>query len=189
MNRLWFVCLLLMLAPISHGQAVELGGSTDMGNPPKVNVAAPELIVPLHERNPRIHKLRSFQSMVDAAAPGSTLRPAPGTYAGPVHLTKQLIIDGGGKVTIDGGDKGTVFVVQTNGASLRGVHLTGSGSNHDTDDACLNVRGHNNLIEDNKIDNCLFGIDLKQSNNNIVRRNHVRSKQAELGAHILAPDE
>jgi nitrous oxidase accessory protein len=181
MNRLRFVCLLLVLAPISHGQAIDLGGSTDMGNAPKVNVDAPERIIPLHERNPRIHKLRAFQSLVDAAAPGSTLKPAPGNYAGPVHLTKQLIIDGGGKVTIDGGDKGTVFVVQTNGVSLRGLHFTGSGKNHDTDDACVNVRGHNNLIEDNKIDNCLFGIDLKQSNNNIVRRNQVRSKPLELG--------
>ena len=65
--------------------------------------------------------------------------------------------------------------------ALRGLHLTGSGSNHDTDDACLNVRGHNNLIEDNMIDNCLFGIDLKQSNDNIVRGNNVRSKPVELG--------
>jgi len=112
MNRLWLVCLLLVLAPISRGQAVESGVSTDMGNAPMVSVGAPELIIPLRERNPRIHKLQSFQSLVDAAAPGSTLKPAPGTYAGPVHLTKQLIIDGGGKVTIDGGDKGTVFVVQ-----------------------------------------------------------------------------
>src|SRR5574340_808589 len=104
MNWLWSICLILALAPISPGLAADPGGA-DMGAAPKVNVDAPERIIPLHERNPRIHKLRSFQSLVDAAAPGSTLRPAPGTYAGPVHLTKQLIIDGGGKVTIDAGDR------------------------------------------------------------------------------------
>ena len=99
------------------------------------------------------------------------LKPPPGTYAGPVSSTKPLIIDGGGKVTIDAGDKGTVFVLQADGAMLRGLHLTGSGDSHDTDDACLDVRGHRNVIENLVIDNCLFGIDLKQSNHNIVRGN------------------
>jgi len=157
------------------------GSTPDLSTAPRVNVDAPTRLVPLRERDKRIHGLAPFQALVDAAPAGSTLRPKPGNYAGPVHLTKPLIIDGGGKVTIDGGDKGTVFVLETNGATLRGVHLTGSGSSHDGDDACLNVRGHNNTIDGLVIDNCLFGIDLKLSNNNIVRGNRVRSKVAELG--------
>ena len=136
----------------------------------------PVELIPLYLRDKRIHGMVPFQSLVDAAPAGSTLRPKPGVYAGPVHLTKPMIIDGGGKVTIDGGDKGTVFVVETSGATVRGLHLTGSGNSHDTDDGCLNVRGHHNRIENNVIDNCLFGIDLKQSNYNLVYRNKVRSK-------------
>jgi len=157
------------------------GSTPDLSTAPRVTVDSPAHLVPLSERDKRIHALTPFQSLVDAAPAGSTLRPKPGSYAGPVHLTKPLIIEGGGKVTIDGGDKGTVFVLETNGATLRGVHLTGSGSSHDGDDACLNVRGHNNTIDGVVIDNCLFGIDLKQSNNNTVRGNRVRSKEAELG--------
>jgi nitrous oxidase accessory protein len=64
-----------------------------------------------------------------------------------------------------------VFSVQTDGVVLRGLHLTGSGDSHDTDDSCLDVRGHNNVLENLVIDNCLFGIDLKQSNDNILRKN------------------
>jgi nitrous oxidase accessory protein len=64
-----------------------------------------------------------------------------------------------------------------------GIHLTGSGDNHDTDDSCVDVRGHrNNVLEDLVVDNCLFGIDLKQSSNN--RRachNKVSSKPRDLG--------
>jgi parallel beta-helix repeat protein len=56
-------------------------------------------------------------------------------------------------------------------STLRGIHLTGSGDNHDTDDSCLDVRGHGNVVENLVIDNCLFGIDLKQSSDNIVRGN------------------
>ncbi len=148
---------------------------------PRVDVDKPVQLVPLYLRDKRIHGLTPFQELVDAAPAGSTLRPKPGLYAGPVHLTKPLIIDGGGKVTIDGGDMSTVFVIDTNDATLRGLHLRGSGSSHDTDDACLNVRGHRNLVESLVIDDCLFGIDLKQSNNNIVRNNTIKSKPLELG--------
>ena len=161
--------------------APRLGQSADMSNAPRVDVDKPVELVPLYLRDKRIHGLTPFQSLVDAAPAGSVLRPKPGNYAGPVHLTKPLIIEGDGKVTIDGGDKSTVFVIETRGATVRGLHLTGSGGSHDSDDACLNVRGHNNVIENIVIDECLFGIDLKQSNNNIVRGNRIRSKQADLG--------
>ncbi len=153
----------------------------DLSNAPRVDVDKPVELIPLYMRDKRIHGLVSFQSLVDAAPVGSTLHPKPGSYAGPVQLTKLLIIDGGVKVTIDGGDKGTVFLIRTDGATVRGLHLTGSGPSHDSDDACLNVRGNRNLIENNEIDNCLFGIDLKQSNLNIVRGNSIRSKPLEIG--------
>ena len=43
------------------------------------------------------------------------------------------------------------------------------------------MRGHRNLIENLVIDNCLFGIDLKQSSDSVLRGNKVRSKPRELG--------
>jgi nitrous oxidase accessory protein len=128
-----------------------------------------------------VHGLKPFQDLVDAAPAGSVLNVPAGTYAGPVVLDKPLTIEGAGKVTIDAGDRGTVFSLKTDGATLRGVHLTGSGDSHDTDDSCLDVRGHNNRIEKLVIDNCLFGIDLKQSNDNVVIGNKVRSKPADVG--------
>lgn len=159
----------------------EPGGSPDLSTAPRVEVDKPVELIPLYQRDPRIHHLIPFQKLVDATPAGGTLKPKPGTYAGPVLVDKPIVIDGGGKVTIDGGDKGTVFVLKSNSSTLRGLHLTGSGSNHDTDDSCLNVRGNNNYIESVVIDNCLFGIDLKQSSNNVIRNNQIRSKPVELG--------
>jgi nitrous oxidase accessory protein len=125
--------------------------------------------------------LPSFQALVDATPAGGTLVPPPGAYAGPVRVDKPIVIDGAGKVTIDGGGKGTVFELLANSSTLRGLHLTASGGSHDSDDACLNVRGQSNLIENLEIDDCLFGIDLKQSDRNVLRGNRIRSKPAELG--------
>jgi nitrous oxidase accessory protein len=122
-----------------------------------------------------------FQALVDAAESGAVLTPAPGTYAGPVVIDKALTIDGGDKVTIDGGGKGTVVLIKTNGATLKNLHITNSGNSHNDIDAAVQVRGNFNVIKDNQIDDCLFGVDLQQSEDNIVRRNHISSKPVELG--------
>ena len=158
-----------------------LGATADLSTAPRVGVDRPKPTYMLHERDKRVHGLTPFQNLVDAAPAGSTLRPPPGSYSGPVVMTRPLIIEGNGQVTIDAGDRGTVFSLQTDGVVLRGLHLTGSGDSHDTDDSCLDVRGHRNVIENLVIDNCLFGIDLKQSSDSIVRNNKVRSKPRDLG--------
>jgi nitrous oxidase accessory protein len=159
----------------------ERGSNADMGNAPRVTIDRPKPTFMLRERHPRIHGLKPFQDLVDKAPAGSVLKPPPGHYAGPVIINKPLTIDGAGKVIIDAGDKGTVMVLNAGNSVLRGLHLTGSGDSHDSDDSCLDVRGHKNLVEELRIDNCLFGIDLKQSNDNIVRANRIRSKELDLG--------
>ena len=123
----------------------------------------------------------SLQELVDKAKPNSTLIPPPGTYAGPVTLEFPLTIDGKGEVTVDAAGKGSVIYIDTDGAVIRGLRLTNSGDSHNDIDSGIQVRGNFNVIKDNVIDNCLFGIDLQQSEHNIVRRNHISSKPKELG--------
>jgi nitrous oxidase accessory protein len=192
-NRRWVSLLppLLLVSSLLLARTTEidddankppaLGATADLSTAPRVDVDRPKPTFPLYERNKRVHGLKPFQALVDAAPEGSVLVVPAGNYAGPVILSKPLTIEGNGKVTIDSGDRGTVFSMQTNGATLRGIHLTGSGDSHDTDDSCLDVRGHHNRIEKLVVDNCLFGIDLKQSNDNTVIGNKVRSKAADLG--------
>ena len=159
----------------------KMGSTADLSTAPRVTIDRPKPTFPLYERDKRVHGLKPFQELIDAAPAGSVLRPPPGSYAGPVVLRKSLTIEGDGKVTIDAGDRGTVFSLEADKSVLRGVRLTGSGDNHDTDDSCIDVRGHGNILENLVIDNCLFGIDLKQSSNNIVRGNKVKSKPFDLG--------
>jgi nitrous oxidase accessory protein len=173
------VALLLACAP--GFSAPERALDADMGDAPRVTIDRPKPTFMLMERDKRVHGLKPFQALVDQAPAGSVLKPPPGRYAGPVIINKPLTIDGGGQVVIDAGDKGTVMVLNASHAVLRGLHLTGSGDSHDTDDSCLDVRGNHNLIENVKIDDCLFGIDLKQANDNVLRGNSIRSKDRELG--------
>lgn len=122
-----------------------------------------------------------FQALVDAADPDTVLSPEAGTYAGPVVIDKPLEIDGRGEVVIDSGGKGSVIVVKADGVTIKGLRLTGSGRSHNDLDAGVQVRGNFNVIKDNRIDDCLFGVDLQQSEHNVVRRNHISSKPVELG--------
>ncbi len=123
----------------------------------------------------------SFQELVDTAEPNASLSPPPGTYAGPVIVDKPLTIDGQHQVTIDGGGKGTVVVLDTDGATLKNLHLTNSGNSHNDIDSGVQLRGNFNVVKNNRIDNCLFGVDIQQSSNNVVKQNWISSKAVELG--------
>lgn len=126
-------------------------------------------------------ELPPLQPLVDAAADNATLTPAPGVYAGPVVIDHPLNFDGKGQVTIDGGGKGTVLYLGTDGAVIRGLRLTNSGTSHNDIDAGIQVRGDFNVVKDCVIDDCLFGIDLQQCRNVIIRRNTISSKAVPLG--------
>jgi nitrous oxidase accessory protein len=127
-------------------------------------------------------ELPSFQALVDALEEGEILSPPAGVYAGPVLVSDPITIDGRGEVTIDNQGKGTVILLDTDGATIKGLHLTNSGSSANDLDAGVQVRGNFNVIKDNVMDEVLFGVDLQQSNNNIVRRNQITSiKRIPLG--------
>lgn len=130
---------------------------------------------------PALHDGAELQAMLDAAPEGGLVVPPPGRYVGHFQVTKPLVLDGRGQVTLDAGGEGTVLVVRTNDATVRGLHLTNTGSDHNNEDSGIQIRGDNNVVKDNRIDDALFGIDLQKSYRNIVRRNHITSKPIELG--------
>ncbi len=122
-----------------------------------------------------------LQPLIDVATPGSTLRLEPGAYSGPVLITKPLTLDGGGKAEIRGNGRGTVVSIAGANVTLRGLHLTGSGELHDSIDAGVLVEGRGHVVEDNRIEDVLFGIHLRQTSGSTVRNNNITGKALELG--------
>ncbi len=117
-----------------------------------------------------------LQPMIDAAEPGATLTPRPGRYSGPVVITKPLTLDGGGAVVIDGLGKGTVVHIKGDGITVKGLTVTNSGDQHNDIDAGIRIEGRNNVVKDNSVEESLFGIDLQEADDNVVRRNRISSK-------------
>jgi len=125
--------------------------------------------------------LPPLQPLIDASPAGSILRPPAGRYAGPAVIDKTLTLDGGGHVTLDGGGRGTVLSVRADNVSVRGMHLTNSGASHDGVDAGLLIDTADRArVENNVIDQVLFGLHLKQANRALVRGNTIRGRTEEL---------
>jgi nitrous oxidase accessory protein len=122
-----------------------------------------------------------LQALIDATPAGGTLRLAPGTYAGPAAITRPLTLDGGRRAVIRGDGRSTVLSVAANGVTLRGLRLTGSGDSHDRIDAGILLEGDGHRVEDNEIDDVLFGIHLKRVNHARVLGNRVTGKNLEQG--------
>ncbi len=122
---------------------------------------------------------QSLQALIDAASPGSTLRLAPGTYAGPVSIAKPLTLEGGGKAEIRGTGHGTVVSISGNGVTLRGLRIVGSGELHDSVDAGVLLEGRDHVVEENRLEDVLFGVHLRQANSSTVRNNEITGKALE----------
>ncbi|MCU7853138.1 MAG: nitrous oxide reductase family maturation protein NosD [Candidatus Thiodiazotropha sp. (ex Monitilora ramsayi)] len=123
--------------------------------------------------------LPPLQLFVDLTPLGKTLRVIPGTYSGPVVINKPIIIEGGGEVTVDNEGVGTVMTIKSDHVAVRGLHLTGSGTSYDAMDGGVMIEADDVLFEDNRLDDVLFGINIKQGNGNIIRNNTVTSKAFE----------
>jgi nitrous oxidase accessory protein len=117
-----------------------------------------------------------LQPWLDTALPGASIRLPPGTYTGPVVISKPLTLDGDGKVIIDAGGRGTVISVRADHVTLRGLTLRGSGDSHDALDGGIMAEGRHLLIENNVIEDVLFGISLHKVTGSLVRGNRIRSR-------------
>jgi nitrous oxidase accessory protein len=117
-----------------------------------------------------------LQPWLDTALPGASIRLPPGIYQGPAVISKPLTLEGNGQVIIDGGGKGSVLTVKADRVTLRGLTIRASGDSHDALDGGLMAEGRELLIEDNVIEDVLFGISLHRTNDSIVRGNRIRSR-------------
>ena len=119
----------------------------------------------------------SLQALIDATPAGGRLRLGPGSYAGPATIGKSMMLDGGRRATLAGNGRGTVLSVAANAVTIRGLRVTGSGDSHDRIDAGILLQGDDHLIEDNELDDVLFGIHVKQVNRSRIAGNRVTGKQ------------
>ena len=123
----------------------------------------------------------TLQELINQTPTGGKVPLESGTYYGPVVIDRPLILDGEGKVTIDGQAKGTVIRIVANGVTIRNMIITGSGKSHDQVHAGIAINSSHNIIRNNRIHHTLFGIDMKESHENKIIENDISSFPEDLG--------
>lgn len=133
----------------------------------------------LHAAQPR--STAEILAMIDAAPEHAAVRVPPGVYHGKLSVQKAVRLEGRGEVTIDGGGKGNVVELLVPGIEFRGFAVRGSGARVETEPAAIFAGAGPVVIEDCRIDDALFGIDLRQAPGSTVRGNVVRGRDLEPG--------
>lgn len=105
---------------------------------------------------------RSIGSAIRAAQPGTRIVVTAGTYREPmIVVDKPLAIVGEGWPTLDGEGQRQIMAISANGVTVRGLRFRNVGISHTEDRAAIKVvSAHDCVIEDNRIDDALFGIYL-----------------------------
>ncbi|HIP48074.1 MAG TPA: nitrous oxide reductase family maturation protein NosD [Lutibacter sp.] len=108
---------------------------------------------------------------------GDTLKLKPGFYTGPATIkVSNVTIDGGGKATISGMGNESVIYVKADSVIIKNLHITNSGDSPDRLDAGIKViEASNTHIHNNRIDECLFGVDIFKSDHCVVANNDITS--------------
>ncbi len=117
-----------------------------------------------------------LQPIIDAAQPGSYILLKPAVYSGPVHIsTDGIIIDGQGKAVIDGLGKNSVLFINADSVQVKNVVIRHSGGSFDKMNSGVRLKGDYNVIENCRIEECLFGVDIWQCNHNKIIHNEITS--------------
>lgn len=116
------------------------------------------------------------------AQPGDTIVVPPGVYAGPIEVTiPGLTLEGQEGAIIDGGGLGDVFTVKAPDVTVRGLTIRNSGNSLDREHAGITGLAPRLTIENNRLENVLFGIYLKEAPDSVIRGNHVTGMDLDIG--------
>lgn len=117
----------------------------------------------------------ALATAIAGAMPGDVLTLAPGRHNGPVTLDRPITLDGQGKATIDAGGTGSVITITGSDITVRGLTLTGSGSDHDAINSGVQITrsAARVLVEDNDLRGNLYGVDVHGPRDATVRGNRI----------------
>jgi nitrous oxidase accessory protein len=110
------------------------------------------------------------------ADPGAVIEIPAGIYAGPLTLDRPVTLRGESGAIIDGGGDGSVIVVNAPDVTLEGLTVRNSGDYLDREDGAIIGLAPRLTVINNRIENALFGIYLKNAPNSQIQGNTVLAK-------------
>ncbi|HXF61570.1 MAG TPA: nitrous oxide reductase family maturation protein NosD [Caldilineaceae bacterium] len=114
------------------------------------------------------------------AEPGATILVPPGVYSGPLTIAQPVTLAGEPGAVIQGDGRGDVVIVTAPDVTLRGFVIRNSGDSLDREHAGIVGLAPRLTVEDNRLEDTLFGIYLKNAPNSVIRGNTVFSKKLDV---------
>ncbi len=110
------------------------------------------------------------------ATDGDTLAVYGGSFNGPIRISTSITLLGYDLPIIDGQEHGTVIEVNAPHVHLRGFRIQNSGISLSNEDAGISVNAPDAHIENNHIENVLFGIYLRKAHRSVIANNLINGK-------------
>jgi nitrous oxidase accessory protein len=123
-----------------------------------------------------------LQDAINSAPKHSTITLSAGTYLGNIVINKPLTIVAKEKNTIIQGDnKGSVITIKSSYVKLKNLTITNSGTRMDQIDAAISMDSVSSCEIDNcKLLNSLYGIDMAMVKNSKFTNNYITSKNLDI---------
>jgi nitrous oxidase accessory protein len=99
-----------------------------------------------------------------------------GVHPGPVLVDRSLTLIGHDWPVIDARGQGTVLMLAAPNVTLRGFVIRDSGSSLDQENSGVAVEAPGAVLENNRLEDTLFGIYLRKANGGVIRNNVISSK-------------
>lgn len=117
--------------------------------------------------------LNSITEAISQAQPGDTIEVHGGVYNEHLAIDKPVTLVGVDRPVIDGGGTGIIVDISAPDVTVRGFTVRNSGKVLEKEDGGIETRGERTLIEDNILEEVLFGIYLNGAPNSTIRNNQV----------------
>lgn len=122
--------------------------------------------------------LTSIAQALRMAVDGDVIEVHGGSYDEDVVLDHSVQLLGLDNPMIRGRGDGSVIVVAADRCTVRGFTIEHTGSSLEDEDSGILLKSRNNRVENNHLEDVLFGIYLYQSDGNYVEGNTVRGRAA-----------
>ena len=138
-------------------------------------------ISPASSKTWDVYPGESISDIIKQSEDGDTIIINKGVFNEKIIIEKSLTIIGKDYPVIDGSGKGTVIKSVAPNTVLKGLKVVGGGSSLSVEDAGIDLENSpNSVLENNILEDVLFGIYLKNSPGTLIQNNSIKGKNLPL---------
>lgn len=148
------------------------------GTAPAQSEHAAPLATPVRPASPV--ELGPIGLMLAAADDRAVIRVPAGVYREHLRITRPVTLIGLPGAIIDGGGSGDIVEIAAPDVTFSGFVVRNTGIDLDKENAAIRVLSPRAVIENNTLEDILFGIDLREAPGSIVRGNRIGGKDLDV---------